>query len=251
MYTKYPRLFTGWSPLSFQKLRTELLTNVHSGLPASAGWILLVHLFFSPVWAKPGVKARPVRPDSSVSHASGNPLVDSTKVHHLYMDGEFEAAMAMLEDNLKATRQYSHDDSVFIYKHLGVMYAAQYETREKGKYYMYRLLQVEPTAKIMDMYASDMIYMIFKNIQEEYEQKRLHIVANGQNEVKQDSLAKSDQKHDPAKAAANSSSGPSKSSGSANKWVWTGVAVATVAVGIGAYILVSDAAKTPKKEVEF
>jgi hypothetical protein len=32
-----------------------------------------------------------------------------------------------------------------------------------------RLLDVEPTARLMDMYASDMIYMIFKNIQDEYE----------------------------------------------------------------------------------
>ncbi len=74
----------------------------------------------------------------------------------------------MLEGDLKEKRLRSHGDSVFAFKHLGVMYAAQEATREKGKYYMLQLLYVEPTARIMDMYASDMIYMIFRNIQEEF-----------------------------------------------------------------------------------
>lgn len=74
----------------------------------------------------------------------------------------------MLEGDLKDKRLRSHGDSVFAFKHLGVMYAAQEATREKGKYYMLQLLYVEPTARIMDMYASDMIYMIFRNIQEEF-----------------------------------------------------------------------------------
>jgi len=167
------------------------------------------------------------------------------------MDGEFEAAITLLEDNLKETRQYGHDDSVFIFKHLGVMYAAQYETREKGKYYMHRLLEVEPTAKIMDMYASDMIYMIFKNVQEEYEQKRM-IVGPQQGEGSQrDSLAKSDPKRNAGKEDAFSSEGHSRPSGRTNTWVWAGVAAVTVVAGVGAYIYLSEPAKAPKKEVEF
>jgi hypothetical protein len=67
---------------------------------------------------------------------------------------------------------FSHEDSVFLFKHLGVMHAAKYETREKGKHYMVKLLEVEPTAKILDMYASDMIYMIFKNIKDELDATR-------------------------------------------------------------------------------
>jgi hypothetical protein len=66
----------------------------------------------------------------------------------------------------------SHGDSIFAFKHLGVMYAATPATREKGRYYMYQLIYLEPTAKIMDMYASDMIYLIFRNVQEDYEHKR-------------------------------------------------------------------------------
>lgn len=161
------------------------------------------------------------------------PKVDSAKVHKLYLDGDFDEAIVLLENNLKDTRQYRHEDSVFIFKHLGVMYAAQYETREKGKYFMHRLLMVEPTAKIMDMYASDMIYMIFKNIQEEFEQNRMQLTlhpADGGNP-----------KQDTARTPKES---PKESSSGGKAWIWTGAAVATVAAGVGAYIMLTDDPKT-------
>jgi len=96
-------------------------------------------------------------------------ILDTTAAHKLYLDGDFDGAIQLLKTNLREGEVHTHAESLFVFKHLGVMYTANYETREEGKRYMMRLLDVEPTAKIMDMYASDMIYMIFKNIQEEYE----------------------------------------------------------------------------------
>jgi hypothetical protein len=107
------------------------------------------------------------------SHAnSPEGRLDTATIHQLYLEGDFDHAIDMLEAALKYDRVKTHEDSVFAYKHLGVMYTAKYETREVGKKYMYQLLMIEPTARIMDMYASDMIYMIFKNIQEEVEMSR-------------------------------------------------------------------------------
>jgi hypothetical protein len=118
-----------------------------------------------PALAVPGVKA--VRPDT-------------TLIHKHYLDGDFDQAIhhceAALNESLRGMR-LTHADSIFLFKHLGVMYTAKYETRELGKKYMYQLLHVEPTAKIMDMYASDMIYMIFKNIQDEYAMGRVQSTA--------------------------------------------------------------------------
>jgi hypothetical protein len=102
-----------------------------------------------------------------VSSAHSAPKFDTALVHRVYMDGEFDKAIKLIESALATGAVTSHVDSVFALKHLGVMYTARYETREIGKKYMYQLLYIEPTARIMDMYASDMIYMIFKNIQEE------------------------------------------------------------------------------------
>ncbi len=222
----------------------------------TAGCLLLAILFASRVYAKTGATAKQAISDTKGQDAPATPSktplrVDATKVHRLYLDGEFDAAIAMLEDNLKDTRQYSHEDSVFIFKHLGVMYAAQYHTREKGKYYMNRLLMVEPTAKIMDMYASDMIYMIFKNIQKEYEQGRNSVNTEGQLRVARDTTASSKTKRDPVEASSQPAKVAGQNSGT-KTWIWTGVAVATVAAGVGAYVLLSEEQpKATQKEVRF
>jgi hypothetical protein len=102
-----------------------------------------------------------------LASAQAAPKFDTAYVHMVYIDGEFDKAIKLVESALASGAVLSHQDSVFAFKHLGVMYTARYETREIGKKYMYQLLFIEPTARIMDMYASDMIYMIFKNIQEE------------------------------------------------------------------------------------
>ncbi|HLP40616.1 MAG TPA: hypothetical protein VK465_03840 [Fibrobacteria bacterium] len=109
----------------------------------------------------------PAKPVNTAVLVQDNSL-DTVRVHQAYLDGDFDLAIDMLEAARKHGDPFSHADSVFLFKHLGVMYAAQVETRELGKQNMMNLLRTEPSARIMDMYASDMIYMIFKNIQEEY-----------------------------------------------------------------------------------
>jgi hypothetical protein len=148
---------------------------------------------------------------STASRSANGIGVDSVMVRKLYMDGDFDPAVAILESDLHSQKILSHGDSVFIFKHLGVMYAARYETRERGKMYMHQLLMAEPTAKIMDMYASDMIYMIFKNIQDEFITNRARLLETQQ---------------PPPKPESNRHLG-----------IWIGAAVITV--GVGAYFLIA------------
>src|SRR6188768_3015805 len=56
--------------------------------------------------------------------------LDTAAVHALYMDGEFDPAVKKLENARRMGWLKTHGDSVFAYKHLGVMYAAKYETQE-------------------------------------------------------------------------------------------------------------------------
>ena len=102
------------------------------------------------------------------------------------------------------------------------MYAATYETREKGKFYMYQLLLIEPTAKILDMFASDMIYMIFKNIQDEFIATR------------------SKPGDGTLPTQANESGNPKKPK--YVKYVWIGAGAVLVG-GVVAYLLVPDGPK--------
>lgn len=172
--------------------------------------------------------ARYLSKEDYAGSASRTLKVDTALVRKLYLDGEFERAIAILESDLKANVPFDHGDSVFIFKHLGVMFAARYETRERGKMYMHQLLMTEPTAKIMDMYASDMIYMIFKNIQDEFETNRRRF---GQGDTTVPVLTKDNEE-------TGTGTHP-KSAGSGSHGhlaLWIGAAV--VAAGVGGYFLV-------------
>jgi hypothetical protein len=193
---------------------------------------LLLHASTGAEYARPVSRSSYANADEqSAPKDTAAAWVDTAKVHRLYMEGDFDNAIALLEGNLKDSSRYRHEDSVFIFKHLGVMYAAQYDTRERGTYFMHRLLQVEPTAKIMDMYASDMIYMIFKNIQEEYEQNRMQLAARYPE--RRGAVAMSPE----AGSQGTSGSEPASKGSDRRAWIWTGAAVAAVAAGVGVYYL--------------
>lgn len=166
--------------------------------------------------------------------------LDTASVRKLYLEGDFDEAILILENGIVDQKVVNHSDSVFAFKHLGVMYAAKYETREKGKYYMHQLLQVEPTARILDMYASEMIYMIFKNIQDEFTSSRIRKNRKENRPIAMDSTKPS--------ALPVSRTQPDRSIKSTKSkvpaYVWIVTTTAAVATGVVAYILLSDAPKT-------
>ncbi|MDQ3001312.1 MAG: hypothetical protein M3Y08_08635 [Fibrobacterota bacterium] len=160
-------------------------------------------------------------------------VLDTALAHKHYVNSDFDQAIEILEKGLKEEKDLGHKDSVFIFKHLGVMYAAKYDTREKGKYYMHQLLTIEPTARILDMYASDMIYMIFKNIQDEYEANAVrydkaesHLAGNSQTGPK-----------------PTSASHKSESEGGHTALYWVGGTGIAVVAGVAAYFAFVDAPK--------
>lgn len=152
--------------------------------------------------------------------------LDTAAIHALYMDGEFEAAIKKLELASAAGFLTTHADSVFAYKHLGVMYAARYETMEKGKNFMYRLLSIEPSVKILDMYASEMIYMIFRNIQSEFEIRTARVKAEAADST-------------PSGLADSTKGSTGKSTRRHRKWPYlTAGALAVAGAGLAAYLFI-------------
>jgi len=192
--------------------------------------------------AKP---VKPVKPDTTYTEiwAGRKPPFDSGKVRRFYLDGDFEEAIDILETALKEKHAFNHDDSVFFCKHLGVMYAAKYDTREKGKYYMHLLLQVEPTARILDMYASDMIYMIFKNIQDEFDATRMRLGRAEKNWK--------DSQSDSMPVPKTQAFQPEAKPKGGNTLAWVGTGTAVVAASVAAYFMLSDSPQTTKLDSEF
>lgn len=157
-----------------------------------------------------------------INEKSKTGLFDSSLIRKHYHEGDFEQAISILELSLKEKKIISHSDSVFTFKHLGVMYAANERTRERGKYYMLQLLTIEPTARIMDMYASDMIYMIFKNLQEEF--ASTHQNYGKREPIGEDKLSYSDKQTKPDQKIKKNSS-----------YLWLGSAVIIMGCGAALY----------------
>jgi hypothetical protein len=200
---------------------------------------------------KSSAKPAPVKPEAASAPVRDNGL-DTVRIHQAYLDGDFDLAIDMVEAGRKHGGPFTHADSVFIYKHLGVMYAARNETRELGKQNMMKLLQTEPTARIMDMYASDMIYMIFKNIQDEFEVYQAKL-SRAKGHVQGSNGSASGSTADaPDGMGERGGKPPKENKASAEKpgsraWIgWTAAALAA-AGGVTLYVLMADEPKTERK----
>lgn len=94
--------------------------------------------------------------------------LDKQAVHARYNGGDFEDVIAALEAFVKSHQTCSREDSTFVAKHLGVVYAANAATREKGRYYLLRLLETDSSADLADMYVGDIVQGVFDKVRAEF-----------------------------------------------------------------------------------
>ncbi len=99
-------------------------------------------------------------------------LFNQKDIHAAYNEGDFDKVILLIEEFNRANKSYSRADSIFISKHLAVVYSANPQTREKGKYFMYRLLEMMPSAELVDMFVSDEIDRIFDKVRKEFVSKQ-------------------------------------------------------------------------------
>ena len=118
------------------------------------------------------------------SPATGDTL-DIKRIHSEYGDGNFEAVTQILEDFRSRHPQCRSVDSFYVAKYLGVVYAANPATKEKGKYWLYRMLQIDPTADLVDMYVGEDINNTFEKVRQEF------IVRRNYKGINDEKLAKS------------------------------------------------------------
>jgi hypothetical protein len=105
-------------------------------------------------------------------------------IHYQYSDGDFPAVIRSIDAFTQRRKAWSRDDSLFIAKHLGVVYAANPDTRELGRYHMVRLLELEPAADLSDMYVSDEIHEVFQRVRKENEARIRESAARAEAERK-------------------------------------------------------------------
>lgn len=157
--------------------------------------------------------------------------LDKEAISHAYFEGEFHRVLPPLEtyrQSFPATA--TREDSIFVFKYLSVIYAADSSTRGKAESYMVQLIKLMPTIELLDLYISDNIQAIFNNVR--------------QNFIKQQQYVRQhDQYGRPIPDSGKAS--PRRSRG---KWIgWAMGGVGTAAAAAGVYYVLSD---DPKPKVD-
>jgi hypothetical protein len=124
------------------------------------GWVLAVGLAFA-------VSAAP-KASGTLSPIDGS-FLNQTAIHKMYNEGNFDQVDSLIKIFAAKNKAYSSQDSFFIAKHLAVIYSANPNTREKGRYHMYRMLELRPDAGLIDMFVSDEIDRIFEKVKKEFQ----------------------------------------------------------------------------------
>lgn len=209
-----------------------------SYFPASAWLLSLLLALGLPSFGATPPSASAAAP---VSKTASTPSVfDTAAIHGAYADGDFEKVTSTLEPVLAAKTILPKADSVFLYRHLGVIYAKDPGTREKGKYCFRKLLDVDPQAQILDLYATDEIYQVFRTVQAEWDLS--HPNAQGQAVASNRAVAPAPAMEPAAPPAAK----PARSGQTWKRYAAVGGAVAVTA-GLTTWYLLSSQKEDSKK----
>jgi hypothetical protein len=94
--------------------------------------------------------------------------LDKKAISHAYFEGEFSRILPPLETFRQTYPNPTKDDQIFVYKYLSVIYAADSSSRKKAESCMVQLLKLMPTIELIDLYISDNIESIFRNVKTSY-----------------------------------------------------------------------------------
>jgi len=105
------------------------------------------------------------------SSRSSSSSLDTLRIHDYYKNGDFDKVIQSLEGFQKTKRTCSLSDSLFLEKHLAVVYAANPATRERGRYHMYKLLDLSRNSDLLEMFVGEEVDGIFEKVRKEHEVK--------------------------------------------------------------------------------
>lgn len=181
--------------------------------------------------------------------------VDQEAIHHAYNEGDFDAVLKLTSPFTNGKGAFSRSDSVFVFKHLAVVYTANPKTREKGKFYMYRLLEMVPSAELVDMFVSDEVDRIFDKVRKEFKMRQKNFGV--------DTTLISLPEKSPAAGTATAAAAPAPAPAPAPQpakagkkekkidpiWFWVAGGAAVAGAGIATILLMQDDAPAGKTYV--
>jgi hypothetical protein len=190
-------------------------------------------------------------------HAAVKPVAkvvpfDTMAIHKAYSDGEFDIGIQIATKWWTQDTTLQHSDSLYLCKYLSVMLGSDAAKRENSKYFMHKMLTLDSSATVMDLYASDAIYAIFATVKTEFllHQKKVTQPAAPKVAAKSDTLAPVPSVTTPSAAAPpKAKSKVSERSFGRSKWLWAIGGTALVGAGVGVIALISSGPAKTNKQV--
>jgi len=184
--------------------------------------------------------------------AARSVTLDKDTVKDLYLAGDFDKLVALLENMRQERRMRDRDDSVFIYKYLGVVYGVDTATRRKAEAFLYQMLKLDPKQDLIDLEVGDNIKTMFREVRKRYERvndeelppREVHSTAQEKTKPAAQDKPSPGRLADQAKTGTGTPGEKAEAAAKADserKWMWVaGGAAAVTVVGIGAILLLSD-----------
>jgi hypothetical protein len=168
--------------------------------------------------------------------------LDKPTISKAYFEGDFARILPPLEAWRQGLAENkTRDDSIFVFKYLSVIYAANPSTKDKSRSFMFQLLNLAPTIEILDMYASDEIERTFHTVKQEFKERNAYLSTHDHLGNETAPVAQP-QQHAPPPIKT-----PEEHS---SKWVWwTAGGVGLAATAIGAYLLLEPTSTAGDKHV--
>jgi hypothetical protein len=114
--------------------------------------------------AKSDPKTAPKKAAAPSGRALSRKPLNRNEILSLYLSGEFETLVSLLE-NIRRERQLrDREDSVFIYKFLGVIYGSNENTRRKAESFLYQMLKLDPQEDLSALGVGDSVESIFDRV---------------------------------------------------------------------------------------
>lgn len=189
----------------------------------------------------------------SIAYGAWSGNLDTLQMKTLYRDGDFQECTQSLEKAMAKSQSLSNDEKAFSNKYLGVIYASNPVTEEKGRYYLNQFLQIRPDGTIIDLYASKKIKDIFQEVREEF-------LATGENPPQVDAKPAShlilnnpeskpipkSPKHQPIPMPSKPKE---KADSKSNAWLWiAGTAAVSGALAAGYFLMTPGEKKVQTTE---
>ncbi len=101
---------------------------------------------------------------SKIPERNKRPRLDTAAIRKNYLEGE----LSKVSDSLEAWRQNpvlgSHADSVFVYRHLGIVYASNEANHNRAESYFNLLLRLEPELDVLDPFVSNTVEEFWEKV---------------------------------------------------------------------------------------